>query len=652
MKNFSRMLLLGLALVFCLLSAAKAQALPRISISGDVRSLAATNCGLDQTPYSGDKSLRVYYRTVSTELATLGQESARSNATIYPDTTGSPYSTNGFDISAPGNWGFYVEDVGTVRIYEVDIITGTSIPETLRFRVPWSSGFVNVKEFPYYAKGDGSGDDTLAIQKAINDLGKQGGGRLYFPNGLYKVSSTTEHPLPISLPSNITIEGNAAGHYGPSRIQLETASSTIFKIEGCRQRITIRDITLLLDPAVARAGTAAVLATDVANKSSYEILFSNMTFQGFDRGINVDTTDGAWQFDNVKVDHCAFSCNIGIYMDTPNSDWKITSSWFYMPGISSSTPNSVGVQMDNAGFILIQNTFAGCPGGVAGSRGDFLNIKMVANLTVVNSQCESTDHALVFGSERLLSDPLYPDDGTFIALITLIGNQFGDEIQLNHRVNFISTSNHYGAGTVKTKTRLVRVYSTGDRFCYDGIVSNPLTIGNNTNCQNGAGGFQGPGTIMFQTGQLGESGASNNSGVPSRPTVITGNAEIRDGDDTAVDPNVATTKPLLTLTAPGTSKPLLSLGQTGGTYEFKRDANGFLSILGTQSSPSTIYRGVVINGPLQLLAIPRSQFTSGQYTTVSQGGLFYCTDCAPASDCTTSGNGALAVYTGTGWRCN
>lgn len=51
-----------------------------------------------------------------------------------------------------------------------------------------ATDFVSVKDFD--AKGDSINDDTTAIQNAINAVGAAGGGGVYFPAGVYKVTST------------------------------------------------------------------------------------------------------------------------------------------------------------------------------------------------------------------------------------------------------------------------------------------------------------------------------------------------------------------------------------------------------------------------------------------------------------------------------
>jgi hypothetical protein len=77
---------------------------------------------------------------------------------------------------------------------------------------PPDSGVINVRAEPYAAKGDGVTDDTEAIQRAIRDHVK--GGILYFPDGVYLVSSTLAWPKKDSRGGeswgNLTIQGQSA----------------------------------------------------------------------------------------------------------------------------------------------------------------------------------------------------------------------------------------------------------------------------------------------------------------------------------------------------------------------------------------------------------------------------------------------------------
>lgn len=74
--------------------------------------------------------------------------------------------------------------LGKVRFYEA--AKPASLPKLPAQRFPAGSGVINVRLAPYHAKGDGTTDDTAALQKAIDDW--QGSGRtIYLPAGTYMV---------------------------------------------------------------------------------------------------------------------------------------------------------------------------------------------------------------------------------------------------------------------------------------------------------------------------------------------------------------------------------------------------------------------------------------------------------------------------------
>ncbi len=105
--------------------------------------------------------------------------------------------------------------------------------------------------------------------------------------------------------------------------------------------------------------------------------------------------------------------------------------------------------------------------------------------------------SLVFGELQGAGNMSYP--------ITLINNIFGEPVEIKARRMLVSTGNLYNAGSVRLNND-VEVYSTGDRFCYDGHILGCQSAGNRTN-------FIG-GKIMFSTGQ------PTNGTVPGRPMVL------------------------------------------------------------------------------------------------------------------------------------
>ncbi len=222
-----------------------------------------------------------------------------------------------------------------------------------------------------------------------------------------------------------------------------------------------------------------------------------MTFWGFDTGVDVRpcTPDHVyqnncavnpnvppnqiqfmvpWQFDNVKADHVQFGTTIGVKMDSENTDWNFSSCWFQMPSDPnpSSAPVSHGLFIKRGGFIQLTNTFGGAAGTNPG--GTFIYAALVGTLSILNSQTENIKNSIVFGRDHLPGEPTENDLGTTAARIVIVGSEFGAPIKLKYRVTFVSTGNQYDYNTIQTFTPLTRVYSTGDKFCGDGLF--PPTI--------------------------------------------------------------------------------------------------------------------------------------------------------------------------------
>ncbi|HSI89208.1 MAG TPA: glycosyl hydrolase family 28-related protein [Pyrinomonadaceae bacterium] len=346
-------------------------------------------------------------------------------------------------------------------------------------------GFYNIRDFG--AVGNGSTDDTAAFRSAMAVLASNNGGTLTIPDGEYIVSA------PISLPSGVVIVGTNGLHSmastsdvtrkNPSRITLSGTNRSLFQIGECVENVTFRDIELY---AQSNVGTNGIEAFG-AYVSSQGFNFDRVTFNNFNRGINaygLPQTDLNWQFDYVKINASRFIYNrdTAVFNNVRNSDWKIQGSLFINPKRGPGQ-NANSMHFERVGMVLIQDTFGGgFPGALGGT---FLHILDSGNTTIIASQTENMTNSLVYNEVE------NPYAGDYSYPITMVNSTFGNAMIFKARRTFVSTGSLYSAATFQADERL-RVYSTGDRFCYDGA-----TLG----CLGAQERNFDRATVVFMTGQ-------------------------------------------------------------------------------------------------------------------------------------------------------
>lgn len=93
----------------------------------------------------------------------------------------------------------YLEQYGAGKVSSVNGITPDS---NGNITLPIAAGIVyNVMTPPYNARGDGTTDDTAAIQSCLNTCSTNGDGYVYFPGKTFIITATTG----LQIPSNIHI---------------------------------------------------------------------------------------------------------------------------------------------------------------------------------------------------------------------------------------------------------------------------------------------------------------------------------------------------------------------------------------------------------------------------------------------------------------
>lgn len=349
-------------------------------------------------------------------------------------------------------------------------------------------GFFNIRDFG--AAGDGMTDDTAAFKSAMAAIGSNNGGTLTIPDGDYVITSS------VTVPSGIIIQGTNGLHSlaatsnitrkNPARLRLKRAGTALLRVGECTEHVTLRDLELYSDSSDGTSGIEMMGAWN----TSQGFNFDRVSFSNFNRGIHaygLPQTNLNWQIDYIKVNACRFVMNrdAGIWVNARNTDWKITGSFFTNPKRGpGQAANSM--HFERVGLVLIEDTFGGgFPGALGGT---FIDILDSGPTTIIGSQTEAMTNSIVFNE---VNNPLA---GDYTFPITIVNSIFGDPIVFKGRRTLVSTGSYYLGNTFRTDDRL-RVYSTGDRFCYDGYI---------VGCQNyGKNNFD-KASVIFMTGQPSE----------------------------------------------------------------------------------------------------------------------------------------------------
>ena len=204
----------------------------------------------------------------------------------------------------------------------------------------------------YGAAGNGTTDDTAAIQAAITAAGTAGGGTVFLPHGNYKVSSTLNFTS-----SGIAFVGEATEQVGSgSMINPTGLGFTLF--EATASWLVMRDITVKWNTLTGASGGAAGpigLWLNGANNT----LLSNVQFIHAYNGILVE--GGGCQFWNVDVELAAVAdtgrygfCICGA-AGNPNS----FNAYNCSANCDTSYTGDGWVQCDGFSSVVTYNCYAG-----------------------------------------------------------------------------------------------------------------------------------------------------------------------------------------------------------------------------------------------------------------------------------------------------
>jgi hypothetical protein len=195
---------------------------------------------------------------------------------------------------------------------------------------------INVKN--YGAVGNGTTDDTAAINSALSALTAAGKGIVYFPAGIYK--TTGDHS--VSVPCTVYGAGNGtigAGN-GVSVLSLANSSNTTI-LKVLAKNVTIRDLGLYGNKG-NQTTTSHGITTSASTAGNY-LKLQNLWISSFhDDGINLSSTGSSLSADIISITSDS-NAGRGIVFNSGAADCTVTSSILSQNDLSGAYINCADV---------------------------------------------------------------------------------------------------------------------------------------------------------------------------------------------------------------------------------------------------------------------------------------------------------------------
>ncbi len=174
----------------------------------------------------------------------------------------------------------------------------------------------------YGAKGDGTTEDTTAVQAALNAAKAAGGGRVYLPTGTYLVDA-----LALADADYITICGDGPGRT-ILRMKPNATNAPVLQFVGCN-RLTVRDLEIDGDKAHQTGRYIRGLRWRASAAASGGVLCEHGTFENLyihdvpESGLVI--AGGRWaKISKVHTERCGSTGNLGVGIHISNDSPDIS----------------------------------------------------------------------------------------------------------------------------------------------------------------------------------------------------------------------------------------------------------------------------------------------------------------------------------------
>ena len=386
-----------------------------------------------------------------------------------------------------------IDATGNITVSDLVITSGIST-ETV----------INVKY--YGATGNGTTDDTTAIQNAINAAVSAGTYTIYFPAGNYLTSSQLTVNFPNNTnPYHINIVGD--GQEASNIISNPSASANclVVNLYNQYQSINIENISVFSNTSNGDSVNAIDIvqnSTTITNPANSSLsILRNITIRGsngftgsnyFQYGIAIH---GASNFNIVSTDITMNnnSSTTGIYIEGPSSSYDVPVV-FNLIGVTVNYcqnglvvgPNTQGVTINSSNFV--GNTY----GIVVPSTASGVN-----QLSIFNSSFNNNITNIEFNNS--------------VSGGMIIGNIFyihpsGFGVDTNGSITFIGSiiGNTFFATTTPSSQTAIALSSTGPLQITGNVIQNQtngISLGSTTSLINVQGNsYQGVGSNVTNSG--------------------------------------------------------------------------------------------------------------------------------------------------------
>lgn len=235
----------------------------------------------------------------------------------------------------------------------------------------------NVKD--YGATGNGSTDDTNAIQAAVDACHTAGGGVVWFPTGTYKLSTNPIKLYSGTTPtitaySNIMLAGAGADGTSGTIIQQTTPGVDVIKAlnDGANNAqsvgITIRNLCVTFNGTATNSGNGIHFAQQSANGPAfYQCTIMNVranNFQGSGKyGFNCESI-----IISTFQDCHAFSCYGGYFLNgAVGSEYGSVSTSISFINCYANAPTTYGYRLIDATYVSLQSCAVDIATNISGS---------------------------------------------------------------------------------------------------------------------------------------------------------------------------------------------------------------------------------------------------------------------------------------------